>query len=158
MSTDLFIKYDRREGTTPWMVSIKDPKHADFEGGTYWNELAKDPSKTREESFFEMTGNVGDVILMHPLMLHSASKNLLRRVRIITNPPVSLKEPFCFDRPNKKDYSLVELKTLKDLGMPDGLKGWKIEGPRKGWTPKRLQRMEEMKKKEAERLKAVQSN
>jgi hypothetical protein len=104
-----------------------------------------------------MTGEVGDVILLHPLMLHSASKNLLRHVRVITNPPVALKEPFCFDRENKKDYSLVELKTLKDLGMPDGLKGWKIEGPRKGWTPNRLKRMEEMKRQELERLKSKEA-
>lgn len=31
-----------------------------------------------DDSFHEMTGNKGDVILMHPLMLHSASKNGLR--------------------------------------------------------------------------------
>lgn len=31
-----------------------------------------------DESFHEMTGKKGDVILMHPLMLHSASKNGLR--------------------------------------------------------------------------------
>jgi hypothetical protein len=28
-----------------------------------------------DESFTEMTGKKGDVILLHPLMLHSASKN-----------------------------------------------------------------------------------
>lgn len=33
------------------------------------------------EVFHEMHGNVGDVILMHPLMLHSASHNNLREVR-----------------------------------------------------------------------------
>jgi hypothetical protein len=147
-------QYDHPEGTTPWMVSLHDPAHASFEGSKYWNDLAKDRYRTRDESFHEMTGEVGDVILMHPLMLHSASKNLLRNVRVIINPPVALKEPFCFDRPNKEDYSLVELKTLKDLGMEDGLKGWKIEGPRKGWTPNRLKRQEEMKRQELERLKS----
>lgn len=99
-----------------------------------------------------MTGNVGDVILMHPLMLHTASKNLKRAVRVITNPPVSLKQPFNFDRKNKDEYSLVELKTLKDLGMPDGLKGWKITGERAGWVPSRIKIQEEMKRKELERL------
>jgi hypothetical protein len=137
------------------MTSLYDPKHADIESGDFWNDLAKDPSKTRDECFFEMTGEVGDVILMHPLMLHSASKNLLRRVRVITNPPVSLKEPFCFDRPNKADYSLVELKTLRDLGMPDGLKGWKITGERKGWTSKRMREAVETKKVEMERLQSL---
>ena len=85
-------------------------------------------------------------------MLHSASKNLLRRPRIITNPPVQLKEPFCFDREDKTQYSLVELKTLMDLGKPDGLRGWKITGRRAEWTPRRIKRMEEMKQKELERL------
>ena len=102
-----------------------------------------------------MTGNVGDVILLHPYMLHCASQNLLRRVRVITNPPVSLKEPFNFNREKKEDYSLVELKTLKDLGMPDGLGDWKITNERRGWTPNRMKRMEEMKRKELERLQAL---
>ena len=66
--------------------------------------------------FAEMTGNVGDVILMHPLMLHSASKNHLRNKRVIINPPVALKEPFYFNRENPEDFSLVELKTLRALG------------------------------------------
>jgi hypothetical protein len=44
-----------------------------------------------------MTGNVGDVVLMHPLMVHSASRNSLRIPRIIANPPVALKETFEFD-------------------------------------------------------------
>jgi hypothetical protein len=137
-------------------VSLHDPAHASFEGTKFWNDLAKDPSRTREETFHEMTGEVGDVILLHPLMLHSASKNLLRNVRIITNPPVSLKEPFCFDREKKEGYSLVELKTLMDLGAEDGLKGWEIEGERKGWTSNRIKRMEEEKRQELERLKNQQ--
>jgi len=41
-----------------------------------------------EDSFVELTGDIGDVVLMHPLMLHSASRNNLRIPRIITNPPV----------------------------------------------------------------------
>ena len=34
-----------------------------------------------DSSFHEMTGKKGDVILMHPLMLHSASKNGRRKIR-----------------------------------------------------------------------------
>jgi hypothetical protein len=85
---------------------------------------------TRDESFHEATGSVGDVYLLHPLMLHSASRNLLRNVRIITNPPVALKEPFNFNRADAKEYSLVEQKTLRDLGRPEGLPEWKITAPR----------------------------
>lgn len=138
------------------MKSLHDPTHTLSEGTTFWSNLAQDPSLTRDSSFFEMTGEAGDVILLHPLMLHSASKNLLRHVRVITNPPVSLKEPFNFSRERKEDYSLVELKTLKDLGMPDGLEDWKITSERRGWTPDRVRRMEEMKRKELERLKGVE--
>jgi len=136
------------------MKSVNDPDHAKSEGTTYWNDLAKDPLRTRDEAFHEMTGNIGDVVLMHPFMLHSASKNLLRRVRIITNPPVSLKEPFCLNRDNKEEYSLVELKTLRELEMPDGVGNWKIdENSRREWISNRVRRFEEMKRKELERLK-----
>ena len=48
-------------------------------------------------------------------MLHSASNNKLREVRIITNPPVSLKEPFELQRDDGA-YSIVEKKTLRETG------------------------------------------
>ena len=67
--------------------------------------------------FAEMTGDVGDVVLMHPLMVHSASKNYLREARIIINPPVSLYEPFNFNREDLTELSLVERKTLRSLGV-----------------------------------------
>ena len=102
-------------------------------------------------SFHEMTGDVGDVILLHPLMLHSASRNSLRLPRIITNPPVSLKEPFNFDREDPAEYSLVELKTLKELGK-DRLPGWKITGAREGVVPERLKVQNRMKEEELKRL------
>ena len=91
-----------------------------------WKNWVVDPELTRDESFFEVTGNVGDVFILHPLMLHSASTNLHRDLRIITNAAVSLKEPFNFNRANPKDYSLVEQKTLRDLGRPEGIPEWKI--------------------------------
>ena len=50
-------------------------------------------------------------------MLHSASKNHTRVPRIITNPPVSLKDPFNFNRENPEDYTIVERKTLSELGV-----------------------------------------
>lgn len=102
--------------------------------------------------FHEMTGNVGDVILLHPLMVHSASVNSLRIPRIITNPPVSLNAPFNFDRDDPSQYSIVERKTLHDLGK-DRLKGWKIKGGRDFVVPDRVKAQEEMKRQELERLK-----
>lgn len=106
-----------------------------------------------DSSFHEMTGEVGDVILLHPLMLHSASKNGLRHVRIITNPPVSLKEPFEFDRADRSQYSLVELKTIQDLGGFEKLKGWKITGERKPVIPQRFKIQKQWMEDEARRLR-----
>lgn len=102
--------------------------------------------------FHEMTGKIGDVILMHPLMAHSASRNSLRIPRIITNPPVSLNEPFNFDRKNLEEYSLVELKTLQALGK-ERLQSWKATGPRETIVPERMRNVNKMKELEIERMK-----
>ncbi|RDL37065.1 Uncharacterized protein BP5553_04498 [Venustampulla echinocandica] len=144
--------YEHPEGVTPWMRSVDDPTHDSYEGRDFWQSLAADKSKVRGSSIVEATGQIGDVFFLHPLMLHSASKNELRNLRIITNPPVSLKEPFCFDREDPSHYSLVEQKTLRDLGKPEGLKGWKISKERREWIPERVKNMDAMKKKELERL------
>lgn len=103
-----------------------------------WNSWVRDPTLTREETFLEATGDVGDVYILHPFMLHSASRNLLRDIRIITNPPVSLKEPFNYNRPNPEHYSLVEQKILRDLGCPGGLPDWRITAPRERIVPDRV--------------------
>jgi hypothetical protein len=94
------------------------------------------------------------VYLLHPLMLHSASNNQLRNVRVITNPPVSVKEPFVFDREDG-GYSAVERKTLKALGK-ERLEEWGIKAERQKVVPERVRIQEEMKKKEEERLKMLQ--
>ena len=73
--------------------------------------------RARQVRAVELTGQTGDVVLLHPLMLHTASKNHLRVPRVITNPPVALKAPFCFARADPDAYSLVELKTLRALGV-----------------------------------------
>lgn len=103
-----------------------------------WNSWVRNRQLTRQESFIEATGEVGDVYLLHPFMLHSASRNLLRNVRIITNPPVALKEPFNYRGKAAHEYSLVEQKTLRDLGMPKGLPDWKITAPRERLVPDRV--------------------
>jgi hypothetical protein len=86
-------------------------------------------------------------------MLHSASMNPLRKLRIITNPPVSLREPFCFDR-SDGEYSLVERTTLKALGK-DHLRGWRITKPREAVIPERVRIQERMKMEELERLEML---
>ena len=67
--------------------------------------------------FVEVTGEVGDVIIMHPFMLHASSPNHSGKVRFISNPPIILKEPLNLNRANKNDHSLLELATLNALGL-----------------------------------------
>ena len=67
--------------------------------------------------FIEWTGEVGDVILMHPYMLHASSQNHSGIPRFITNPALSLAEPMNFHRPNPGDYSPVEQAILNALGV-----------------------------------------
>lgn len=67
--------------------------------------------------FVEVTGEVGDFIILHPYMLHASSNNHSSVVRFMTNPPVVLKEPMNFNRENPDDFSLIELATLHGLGV-----------------------------------------
>lgn len=86
-------------------------------------------------------------------MLHSASHNNTRIPRIITNPPVSLREPFQFKRSNVDDYSLVELKTIKALGRtPEEGYEFKITQPRERVVPEREKVQSVMRVQELERL------
>lgn len=103
--------------------------------------------------FAEMTGNVGDVILLHPLMLHSASKNYLRTARIIINPPVALREPFNFNRERVEDFSLVELKTLRELGVER--LDFEPRTARRRLVPKSLSAKAAMLEEEKRRLAAM---
>jgi hypothetical protein len=144
-------QYDHPEGVSPHMTPVNASASETFERLAFFNGTVQECAP---ESFHEMTGKVGDVILLHPLMLHSASKNGLRNIRIITNPPVSLLEPFDFSRgPREDDYSLVELKTIKELGGIDKLKGWKINGERREVIPERVRLQAKMMEEENRRLK-----
>jgi hypothetical protein len=67
--------------------------------------------------FVEATGQIGDVYLIHPLVLHTMSPNVLRRPRFITNSTLRLAEPMRFDRPNPGDHSPVERAILRTLGV-----------------------------------------
>lgn len=133
---------------TPSTSTYADPK--DDPG--YWSHLKE---IKRCSQFVEMTGQVGDVVLLHPLMLHTASRNFTRIPRIITNPPVYLKEPFNFCRENVEDYSLVERKTLKALGL-DKL-DFRVTTERKRIVPARLLHANKMLDEERKRLGSVQT-
>jgi len=146
--------HENPEGVSPRMTPrAQNPKFVQEQGLKWFNDLA---ATMPDDAFVEATGSVGDVYLLHPLMLHSASNNQLRQVRVITNPPVSVKEPFVFDREDGA-YSAVEKKTLKALGK-EKLEGWKIQGERQQVVPERVRIQEEMKRKEEERLKKLQEH
>lgn len=67
--------------------------------------------------FVEITGRAGDVVVMHPFMVHSHSYNPSGRPRFITNPPIALNKPMQFSRANPANYSLVEQSVLRGLGV-----------------------------------------
>lgn len=141
--------YQHPEGVSPRM---RPRSHEEFrkEKDLQWfTELAQSCS-----DFVEVTGECGDVFLLHPLMLHSATTNPRRQVRIITNPPVSLKEPFVFNRPDG-NYSVVEETTLRMLGK-DNLGDWSITAPRERIVPARLKGAAKMKEDELKRLEQAQ--
>ncbi|PGH04218.1 hypothetical protein AJ80_08563 [Polytolypa hystricis UAMH7299] len=138
--------YDHPGGVTPRMVPRGQESSSQHNGLSWFIELAKKCS-----NFVEVTGEVGDVFLMHPLMLHSASRNALRIPRLITNPPVTANEPFNFNRADGA-YSIVEQKTLRALGRPEGLGDWKIVGERAEVVPERVRIQAQMKELELKRL------
>lgn len=148
--------YDHPEGVSPRMVPRDDPAFSAERNLGWFNAVGSRGGSDEEEGngYVEACGNTGDVFLLHPLMLHSATNNALRNVRIITNPPVNLREPFNFDREDG-NYSLVERATLRMLGKDtEGLRGWKITHARERVTPERLRIQERMKQQELERLAA----
>ncbi|KAI5926600.1 hypothetical protein F4810DRAFT_546395 [Camillea tinctor] len=139
-------------GVSPRMVPRGEPGFPDAPNPAWYREVVGAVGD-QEGAFVEASGQVGDVFLLHPLMVHSATKNPRRHIRVITNPPVSLRAPHCFDRARGQgEYSLVERKTMMDAGGEEALKGWRIEGPRERLVPQRVRIQEEMKKAEMKRL------
>ncbi|HEX6686819.1 MAG TPA: hypothetical protein VF062_28900 [Candidatus Limnocylindrales bacterium] len=104
------------------------------------------------EDFVEATGQVGDVYLLHPFILHAKAQNVLRVPRYITNPPVHLAEPMRFDRADPAELSLVERAVLRGLGVDryQFVPG----GPREKLVPERVARQRSMKQAELDRLAA----
>jgi hypothetical protein len=101
--------------------------------------------------FVEATGEVGDVYLLHPFVLHAKSRNHLRRPRFITNPPLTLARPMRFDR---SDPSPVERAVLRALGVDSY--AFAPTGPREEIVPERVKRQRAMKADEDRRLAATQ--
>ena len=100
--------------------------------------------------FAEITGNAGDVVLLHPFILHSASRNPSGRARFITNPPVALREPMDFNRDDPEDFSPVERAVLSGLGRER--LDFKPSAPRERLVPERVRRQQEMLAAQKKRL------
>ena len=72
------------------------------------------------------------------------------------NPWAALNKPHCYKRDNVDDYSLVELKTLKDLGRtPEEGYDFKPTTPRRDLPTKRHGVQAAWKEEEMARLAAI---
>jgi hypothetical protein len=100
--------------------------------------------------FAEATGEIGDVYLLHPFILHAKAQNLLRKPRLITNPPVHLAEPMRFDREDPSEHSLVEQAVLRGLGVDRY--HFEPSGPRETIVPPRVREQALLKERELARL------
>jgi hypothetical protein len=113
-----------------------------------YQELVRECSQ-----FVEATGDIGDVYLVHPFVLHTKSPNVLRRPRFITNSTLMLAEPLDFDRPDPADHSPVERAVLRALGV-DRLE-FTASGPRGRLQPEVSPEIEKAKQAERARLAAA---
>lgn len=106
----------------------------------------------RDEALVKITGSIGDMVLLHPLTLHSVSNNKLRELRIITNPPSSSKEAF---QPQQQgcNYPVVEQKILKELDMPQGIDDGAVTNEKDRII--RLKAQPDMRRKGLARLKVL---
>jgi hypothetical protein len=102
------------------------------------------------KEFVEFTGKTGDVVLLHPFMMHASSSNPSGRARFITNPPVSFTAPMNFNRANWNDHSLVEKAVLRGLGVER--LDFQPTAPREAIVPERVRRQQKMLEEQQARL------
>jgi hypothetical protein len=76
-----------------------------------WADIAKQCS-----DFREVTASAGDIIILHPFMLHSRSQNPSGRIRYMNNKCVMLKDPLQFYREDGK-YNILEEGIRNMLGL-----------------------------------------
>jgi hypothetical protein len=83
--------------------------------GLHHRELTNRVLAHPVENVRELTGNAGDVVLVHPFVLHARSPNTGDAVRFICNPCIPLKEPMNLRRAHVSEYSPVELAIVNAL-------------------------------------------
>jgi len=103
-------------------------------------------------TFIELTGDAGDVVLMHPYMLHATSQNVIKHGRLITNPPITLREPMQFDRADPSEFSPVERAVLHGLAVDRF--DFQRTGERELIVPERVLEQQRREAAEIERLAA----
>jgi hypothetical protein len=108
----------------------------DHPAGVLLDDIPFSELVSRCHDFVEMTGKAGDVVLLHPYVLHATSQNVLRVARFISNPPLTLREPMNFDRSEHGDHSLVEQAVLRGLGVQR--LPYQPTGPREQVVPQRV--------------------
>jgi hypothetical protein len=105
------------------------------------------------DRFVETTGRLGDVVLLHPFVLHAVSQNHRGTARFITNPPIALREPMRFDRSDPAEFSVVERGVLRALGV-DRL-DYRPAAARERVVPERVLRQRRMRDAEQARLRVA---
>jgi hypothetical protein len=112
------------------------------------------PALIREcDEFIELTGDSGDVVLMHPYLLHATSQNVIQHGRLITNPPIALREPMRFNRENRAEFSPVELAVLRALRVDRF--DFQPTGERERVVPERVLEQHRREAAERDRLAAT---
>jgi hypothetical protein len=71
---------------------------------------------TQHLSVVEVTGEAGDIIIMHPFTVHAPSTNTSDRARIAAIKLIRLYEAMILKRQDTVDYSPVELAIVNALG------------------------------------------
>lgn len=100
-------------------------------------------------SYVELTAEPGDLVIVHPFVLHRVSRNPSARPRFIANMAVVLDAPMCFSRPAGEHYSLVEIAVLNALGVEEI--DFVATQPREALTPSPF-RSDDERVQEAHRL------
>ena len=68
------------------------------------------------KDFREITAGTGDILILHPYMLHAPSQNPSGRIRFMNNKVVSLNAPMQFNRA-EGDYTALEASILQALDL-----------------------------------------
>jgi hypothetical protein len=84
--------YDHPEGLDPALTT---------------SNICGDIAKSCEQ-FTSVVAKKGDVFILHGLLPHVASFNYLHYARVITNPHVTLKDPYNLNRPDGNYVSLLK--------------------------------------------------